>query len=174
VWHCICNATTAQAIRSSLHILALAASKVSCTVPCLGVLCGLCCAVLLCSAMLLCAALCVLWCAMMLCAVRCVLCSAMLLCAALCVLCCAMMLCAVLCAVQWVRLARGPPRGLHSHGHHRTLQAHEGLQRAAPHGMGRFRPACGAICTAGDCWQFTRTKYCSSVLTCQRSNMHCR
>ncbi len=39
------------------------------------------------------------------------------------------------------RPARRPPGGLHRHRHHRPLQAHARLQRAAPDGLGRLRPA---------------------------------
>ena len=38
-------------------------------------------------------------------------------------------------------LARRPSRGLHRHRHHRALQAAARLQRAAPDGLGRVRPA---------------------------------
>ena len=41
--------------------------------------------------------------------------------------------------------ARRPPRGLHRDRHHRALQAHAGLQRAAPDGLGRLRPARRAV-----------------------------
>ena len=37
--------------------------------------------------------------------------------------------------------ARRPPGGLHRDRHRRALQAHAGLQRAAPDGLGRLRPA---------------------------------
>ena len=42
---------------------------------------------------------------------------------------------------QRLGAARRPSRGLHGHRHHRALQAHAGLQRAAPDGLGRLRPA---------------------------------
>ena len=48
-----------------------------------------------------------------------------------------------------VPLGRGPPRrapgGLHGHRHHLALQAHARLQRAAPDGVGRVRPARRAV-----------------------------
>lgn len=47
---------------------------------------------------------------------------------------------------QWCGPACGSPRGLHSHRYHRTLQAHERLQRPTPHGLGRIWPACRAVC----------------------------
>ena len=37
--------------------------------------------------------------------------------------------------------ARRPLRGLHRDRHHHALEAHAGLQRAAPDGLGRLRPA---------------------------------
>ena len=37
--------------------------------------------------------------------------------------------------------ARRPPRGLHRHRHRLPLQAHARLQRPAPDGLGRLRPA---------------------------------
>ncbi len=40
---------------------------------------------------------------------------------------------------------RGAPRGLHGDGHPVPLQAHEGVQRAAPDGVGRVRPARRAV-----------------------------
>mmetsp|Transcript_20064 Transcript_20064/g.31616 ORF Transcript_20064/g.31616 Transcript_20064/m.31616 type:complete len:533 (+) Transcript_20064:651-2249(+) len=39
------------------------------------------------------------------------------------------------------RPARGPPRGLHRHGHHGPVLPHEGPGRAAPHGLGQLRAA---------------------------------
>ena len=39
----------------------------------------------------------------------------------------------------------GPSRGLHRHRHRRALQAHARLQRAAPDGLGRLRPAGRAV-----------------------------
>ena len=39
----------------------------------------------------------------------------------------------------------GHPRGLHRHGHHRTLQKDVRLQRAASHGLGRLWSASRAI-----------------------------
>ena len=44
--------------------------------------------------------------------------------------------------LQRCRPPRGSPRGVHSHRHCGALQAHARLQRAAPHGLGRVRPAC--------------------------------
>ena len=41
--------------------------------------------------------------------------------------------------------ARRPPRGLHRDRHRRALQAHARLQRAAPDGLGRLRPARRAV-----------------------------
>ena len=41
--------------------------------------------------------------------------------------------------------ARRPPRGLHRHRHRLPLQAHARLQRAAPDGLGRLRPARRAV-----------------------------
>jgi leucyl-tRNA synthetase len=41
--------------------------------------------------------------------------------------------------------ARGAPRGLHRHRHRLPVQAHEGLQRAAPDGVGRLRAARRAV-----------------------------
>ena len=41
---------------------------------------------------------------------------------------------------------RGPPRGLHGDGHPLPLQAHEGLQRPPPDGLGRLRPPRRAVC----------------------------
>ncbi len=41
--------------------------------------------------------------------------------------------------------ARGPPGGVHGHGHPGPHEAHAGLQRAAPHGLGRLRPARGKL-----------------------------
>ena len=45
-----------------------------------------------------------------------------------------------------VGAAHRPPRGLHGHGHHRALQAGQGLRRAPPDGLGRLRPARRAAC----------------------------
>ena len=39
------------------------------------------------------------------------------------------------------RPARRPLRGLHRDRHHHALEAHAGLERAAPDGLGRLRPA---------------------------------
>ena len=41
--------------------------------------------------------------------------------------------------------ARRPSRGVYGIGHHRPVQAHAGLQRAAPHRLGRLRAARGAV-----------------------------
>ena len=41
--------------------------------------------------------------------------------------------------------ARRPPLGIHSVGHIRALQAHEGLQRAQPNGLRRLRTAGRAV-----------------------------
>ncbi len=43
------------------------------------------------------------------------------------------------------RPARRPSRGLHRHRHPRPLPAHARLQRAAPDGLGRLRPAGRAV-----------------------------
>ena len=43
------------------------------------------------------------------------------------------------------RPARRPPRGLHRDRHHHPLEADAGLQRAAPDGLGRLRPARRAL-----------------------------
>ncbi len=43
------------------------------------------------------------------------------------------------------RPPRRPPRGLHGNRHSLPLQAHEGLQRPAPDGLGRLRPARRAV-----------------------------
>ena len=39
------------------------------------------------------------------------------------------------------RASRRPLRGLHRHRHHHALEAHAGLERPAPDGLGRLRPA---------------------------------
>jgi len=43
------------------------------------------------------------------------------------------------------RSPRGPSEGLHRHRLHGALQAHARLQRPAPHGLGRLRPARRAV-----------------------------
>ena len=43
------------------------------------------------------------------------------------------------------RVARRPPRGVHGHGHRQPVPAGVRVQRTAPHGLGRVRPAGRAV-----------------------------
>ncbi len=53
--------------------------------------------------------------------------------------------CSTCSRTRRARAARRPPRGLHRDRHRRALQAHARLQRAAPDGLGRVRPAGRAV-----------------------------